>query len=321
MSLPAAEPSPVPGIIVAELQAALRASTGGGVPGWARQIRSWPGKVIPGNERQVTAAVMTLIGHARWPQDQARTLSTVLTPLYRAGWCNDAVVRMLDTGPDGTRQPPWLVDRDTPTVGPLQVYLARRLRRWIPEGFAGQEDTRDVTVLAGRLSDPPVEGTTFQAWAERMRFVYGDAGRRPSAPASGGRATAAHRDGRRAEMTPLERRRETVRRRQKALGALWERAERARQEDDPGVTADTALLLDPDVYDAVAVVARTGDRAQLARLRRAVRLARLDAAAHPGATVEVGRAAEIRRLAESITRRDGSPVPLGSLALLLADMA
>ncbi|WP_410665976.1 hypothetical protein [Amycolatopsis sp. lyj-84] len=319
MSLPSAEPSPVPGIIVAELQAALRESAGGGVPGWARQIRSWPAKVIPGNERQVTAAVMTLISHARWPRDQARTLGTLLTPLYRAGWCNDAIVRMLDTGPDGTRQPPWFVDRDTPTVGPVQVYLARRLHRWIPADPAGQDGTRDSTVFPERLPDPPVAGTTFQAWAERMRFVYGDAERRPSAPSPGGRATVARGDGRRAQVTPLERRREAVRRRQKALGALWERGER--QENDPGVTADTALLLDPDVYEAVALVARTGDRAQIARLRRAVRLARLDAAAHTGRGLEVGRAAEIRRLAESITRRDGSPLPLGSLALLLADMA
>ncbi|WP_158634416.1 hypothetical protein [Amycolatopsis sp. WAC 01375] len=112
-----------------------------------------------------------------------------------------------------------------------------------------------------------------------------------------------------------------MRRRQHVLGALWERGERERYENDPAITADTALLLDPGVYDAVRIAARTGHRAHLARLRRAVRLARLDAAAQPGQNVDAGRAAEIRQLAETITRRDGSPIPLGSLALLLADMA
>ncbi|KFZ82043.1 hypothetical protein ED92_17635 [Amycolatopsis sp. MJM2582] len=312
MSQPVAEPSPVPGIIAAELQVAARGSAGG----WSGQIRSWPGKVVPGNDRQITAAVLTLIGNARWPRDQARELTALFAPLYRAGWCNEAIVRMLDTDPDGTRRPPWLSDRDTPTIGPLKSYLARRLHAWIPAEPDEQDDTRDITRLPSELPDPPIAGTTFRSWAERMRLVYGDAERRaPAAPGSAGP------DRRGGQVTPLERRREAVRRRQRALGALWERGERERYENDPAITADTALLLDPGVYDAVVIAARTGDRAQIARLRRAVRLARLDAAAQPAREVDAGRAAEIRQLAQTITRRDGSVIPLGSLALLLADMA
>ncbi|KFZ80786.1 hypothetical protein ED92_10615 [Amycolatopsis sp. MJM2582] len=75
------------------------------------------------------------------------------------------------------------------------------------------------------------------------------------------------------------------------------------------------------VYDAVKIAARTGDCAQIARLRGAVRLARLNAAALPGHEVGAGRAAEIRQLAKTVTRRDGSVIPLGSLAILLADLA
>lgn len=317
MSQPVAEPSPVPGIVAAELQSTARGCGGG----WSGKIRSWPGKVVPGNDRQITAAVLTLIGNARWPRDQARELTALFTPLYRAGWCNEAIVRMLDTDPDGTRQPPWLVDRDTPTIGPLKIYLARRLHAWIPADPGEQDDTRDITRLPAELPDPPVAGTTFRSWAERMHLVYGDAERRtPAAPAAGS-VGPDRRHGRGGQATPLERRREAVRRRQRALGALWERGERERYEDDPAITADTALLLDPGVYDAVVIAARTGDRAQIGRLRRAVRLARLDVAARPGQDVGAGRAAEIRQLAQTITRRDGSVIPLGSLALLLADMA
>ncbi|MFC9249976.1 hypothetical protein [Amycolatopsis thailandensis] len=318
MSQPAAEPSPVPGIIAAELQAAARESADGRSWGWAGQIRSWPGKVIPGADRQITAAVLTLIGHARWPRGQARDLIALFTPLYRAGWCNDAITRMLDSSPDGTRQPPWFVDRDTPTVGPLTVYLARRLHAWIPADPTEQDDTRDITRLPATVPDPPLAGTTFEAWAERMRIVHGDAERRTPAQPSPGGARPDQRPGTRQKASPLERRREAVRRRQRALGELWERGVR---EIDPAVTADTALLLDPDVYDAVALAARTGDPAQITRLRRAVRLARLDAAATPGPDLSVGRAKEIQQLAASITRRDGTAVPLGSLARLLADMA
>ncbi|MEV7548681.1 hypothetical protein AB0N89_03545 [Amycolatopsis sp. NPDC089917] len=321
MSQPAAEADPVPGIIAAELRAAGRDSADGRGAGWAGQIRSWPGKVIPGTDRQITAAVLTLIGHARWPRDQARELIALFTPLYRAGWCNDAITRMLDSGPDGTWQSPWFVDRDTPTVGPLKVYLARRLNAWIPADPDGRDDPRDNTRLPATVPDPPVEGTTFQAWAERMRLVYGNTERRKPSQVSPGGAGQDRRHGRGEQASPLERRRETVRRRQRALGALWENGERGRQENDPAVTADTALLLDPDVYAAVESAARTGDPAQLVRLRRAVRLARLDAAANPGQELGAGRAAEIQRLAESITRRDGTALPLGSLARLLADMA
>ncbi|WP_410646483.1 hypothetical protein [Amycolatopsis sp. cmx-4-54] len=318
MSQPAADPSPVPGIIAAELQAATRDAAGGRSWGWAGQIRSWPGKVIPGTDRQITAAVLTLIGHARWPRDQAGELIALFTPLYRAGWCNDAITRMLDSGPDGTRQLPWFVDRDTPTVGPLKVYLARRLHAWIPTDPAGEGDTRDITRLPTTVPDPPLAGTTFQAWAERMRLVHGDAERRAPSQPSPGTAGPDRRPGARQKASPLERRREAVRRRQRALGALWERGVR---EIDPAVTADTALLLDPDVFEAVAIAARTGDPAQIPRLRRAVRLARLDAAANPGPGLGAGRADEIQRLAASIIRRDGTAVPLGSLARLLADMA
>ncbi|OXM50263.1 hypothetical protein CFP71_27915 [Amycolatopsis thailandensis] len=318
MSQPAAEPNPVPGIIAAELQTTARDGADGRSWGWAGQIRSWPGKVIPGTDRQITAAVLTLIGHARWPRDQARDLIALFTLLYRAGWCNDAIIRMLDSSPDGTRQPPWFVDRDTPTVGPLTVHLTRRLHAWIPADPTQQDDTRDITRPPATVPDPPLAGTTFQAWAERMRLVHGDAERRTPAQPSPGDARPDQRPGSRQKASPLERRRETVRRRQRALGALWERSV---LEIDPAVTADTALLLDPAVYGAVALAARTGDPAQVTRLRRAVRLARLDAAANPGQELGAGRAAEIQRLAKSITRRDGTALPLGSLARLLADMA
>ncbi|RSN54460.1 hypothetical protein DMH01_36605 [Amycolatopsis sp. WAC 04182] len=317
MSQPVVEHSPVPGIIAAELQVAARGSAGG----WSGRLRSWPGKVVPGNDRQITAAVLTLIGNARWPRDQATELTALFAPLYRAGWCNEAIVRMLDTDPDGTRQPPWLVDRATPTIGPLKIYLARRLRAWIPADPGEQDDTRAITRLPASLPDPPVAGTTFPAWAERMRLVYGDAERRKPATHPATSSEPDRRRGRGGQATPLERRREAVRRRQRALGALWDRGERGLLENDPAITADTALLLHPSVYDAVKIVARTGDRAQIARLRRAVRLARLDVAARPGQEVDAGRAAEIRQLAQTITRRDGSAIPLGSLALLLADMA
>ncbi|RSM80542.1 hypothetical protein DL991_10525 [Amycolatopsis sp. WAC 01375] len=141
MSQPVAERSPVPGIIAAELQTTARGHGGG----WSGQIRTWPGKVVPGNDRQVTAAVLTLIGNARWPRDQARELTALFAPLYRAGWCNEAIVRMLDSDPDGTRRPPWLVDHETPTIGPLTIYLNRRLHAWIPADPADPDDTRDIT--------------------------------------------------------------------------------------------------------------------------------------------------------------------------------
>lgn len=45
------------------------------------------------------------------------------------------------------------------------------------------------------------------------------------------------------------------------------------------MTKDAELLRDRGVYDAMTIAARTGDRAQIARLRCGVWLARLDAAA------------------------------------------
>ncbi|EMD23724.1 hypothetical protein [Amycolatopsis azurea] len=74
------------------------------------------------------------------------------------------------------------------------------------------------------------------------------------------------------ERSPLQRRRAVVTRRQAALGALRNSGAGALPEDDPNITPDTALLLDPDVCTALA---GTGSGKRMAPLRRAVKLARL----------------------------------------------
>ncbi|WP_410659225.1 hypothetical protein [Amycolatopsis sp. lyj-112] len=308
MTQPHVEPSPVPGIIAAELKTALRDSTGGGVPGWARQSRDWPGKVVPANDRQAKAAVWTFLSRTRWPREQARSLAAAFAPLYQAGWCNDAIVRMLDSDPDGARQPPWFLgETSSPPGGTLHVYLNRRLASW----------SRTEADSVG-MPDPPVAGTTFQAWAERMQLVYGDTER--SRPARTASPPHGHPAPGRVIPTPLARRRNTVTRRQKALSGLTRHEDNGRFERDPDVTPDTALLLDPDVHEAIAVLARTGGRQHVARLRRAVLLARFSTTLSSGTLGDPETQAQIRQAAESIKLRDGTPAPLAMLALFLADI-
>jgi hypothetical protein len=151
--------------IVTELQL-LNGVAGSTDLRWAFGLREWPGKIIPANEIQIGLAVHTLINRALWPRDQWSPLVELFTPLYRAQWCNDAIVHVLDNNPDGTPAPPWHGGNGRASAsrshGPsLHVYLDSRLYRWRAADPSTPDDSADPPTA-------PLQGCTFVDWANRM---------------------------------------------------------------------------------------------------------------------------------------------------------
>lgn len=146
----------------------------GNVPGfqgprhlWVAHLRSWPGKVAPVGERQIRAAAQSLISRAEWPTYEGRDLERELTRLYEAGWCNHAIIHMLDHNPDGTRVPPWNTGIDRQKTG-LVRYIRRRLKAWSTTEQTSDADT-DQSIPA-----PAAPTVSFAEWALRMHEVYGE---------------------------------------------------------------------------------------------------------------------------------------------------
>ncbi|WNV82908.1 hypothetical protein [Umezawaea sp. Da 62-37] len=133
---------------------------------WIANTREWPGKVIPSTDDHIDAAVLTLISRAEWPRTEIRDLTRLLTRFYQAGWCNDAIVHLLDRDPDGTRVPPFN-DGKTKHDSGLLPYFRRRLNKW-----------RDTELHSGHDDDyvPPTpvrRAVNFADWAHRMHAVHG----------------------------------------------------------------------------------------------------------------------------------------------------
>lgn len=269
-------------LITAELRRALDHLPGGApVAVWARVVREWPGRVVPGTDAQVRAAVLTLLSRALWPPDQCEALVAALAPRYRAGWCNDAIVRALDHDPDGTRVPPWhTTDGRGGPRGELLPYVQGRLARW-------------------RDADPPLPATSFPDWAARMRTVHGGAHRAGTPPR---------------RLDPDQAHRVYDRNHRARPHPAPEPVPRAPDRDvAPPPDPHLALLADPRVRAAVTALARATAprRHHLHQLRAAVRHADLDPTA-PTPDPE-----QLRQWTARVTRGDGTPVDPQALSRLI----
>lgn len=315
-------------LITAELMAALRETPqtiaagipGSSVPFWMRSLREWPSKVAPSNPRQIRAAVLTLISRALWPHTELETLIRILSPLYRAGWSNAAILYMLDTNPDGTAVIwPWRTtekaDDSTPRPD-LHVYLDRRLRVW-------RKADPDTPALSSLAPNPPLPATTFAAWFARMHTVYGDGLRDGNHHASSTppeQAQHAYDRNHRNRALPVTRARELQERQEQALSRLATASAPRLSSTSAGefVPDDLALLTDPAVHAALVALVSSPRirRYKIEALRRAVLEARANVSrTSPPPAVDYATA---DKLAATIVRFDGTTLTLLEIQTLLS---
>lgn len=284
---------------------------------WMYKIREWPGKVVPTNETQIRAAVLTLISRTLWPGSERATLIEELTPLYKQGWCNDAIIRAMEFNPDGERTRPWHTGTgDGKHNGALTKYLQSRLKVW------RQADPDSLATVKSHIPPTPIErAVSFEEWAYRMWEVYGDGerdGTNNTMTAEQAKAIFERNHNRRG--TPLDRSRlrarrlrETARNLEELGGTIPTSANHEHElldRDD-----DLALILDADVLDAVQtfVAAPQREHGHLTALRAAVARARRNS------TVDRQQASlpEVARLVATVVDANGSRASLASVRYLI----
>ncbi len=307
-------------IITAELLRCLEHTpsfSGRRLQPWMYRIREWPGKVVPLNDDQIHAAVLTLISRTLWPHDELQPLTRELTPLYEAGWCNDAIVRAMEYNPDDTRAAPWHAGTgDGKHRGELTEYIQRRLRKW------RQADPDSLADVRTHIPPTPVvRAVSFDRWANRMLDVYGDSQREvPSNPMTATQARAAYDTNHRRRGTPLDRtyqrveRLNAVTRQLEELGGVIPNDPTRDDHHFVDPTDDLVLLADPDVHRALRDFTATEQRGRhhVRRLRAAISRARLNATARNAVTVST-----IATLSATVTRLDGTPIAQETLRYLL----
>ncbi|GGM82623.1 hypothetical protein GCM10012275_61500 [Longimycelium tulufanense] len=174
----------------------------------------WPGRVVPGTDADIAAAVTELCRRADWPLDplSTRALARVLEPFFHHGWCVDALITALDRTPDQQRKAPWRAEG-----GDLAAFVVRRLRAWTLD-----PDTSPTVIPL----DPPIRAMTPTEWhaktAHRRRDTSPDRTRRKlTATGQQARAQALrHAHGR--QHSIVDRIRESEQRQQNALARLDE---------------------------------------------------------------------------------------------------
>ncbi|MFE2755653.1 hypothetical protein ACFXGA_27000 [Actinosynnema sp. NPDC059335] len=284
---------------------------------WMYRIREWPGKVVPVNDDQLHAAVLTLISRTLWPHSELRVLTRELKPLYEAGWCNDAIVRAMEYNPDDTRAVPWHAGTgDGKHRGVLVDFIQRRLRKW------RQADPDSLATVKTHIPPTPiVRAVPFHTWAARMWQVYGDGERDlPANPMTPEQIQAVYDRNHRHRGTPLDRakrRIDQLARVNRRLEELGGTAPHDPVRDDYGFadpTDDLILLADPDVHRALQAfaAAERRDRHHATTLRAAITRARINGAARRKVPLRT-----IAELSAEVTRPDGTPVSQRTLRYLL----
>lgn len=166
--------------------------------------RRWPGRVVPETDREVDVAVEALCSLASWPDAVFSRIRDVLAPWFAAGWCVDALLRAVDTRPDGTSQ-----GRPRGRDQVAHEFLHARLRAWSGDGSG--------------FARPPLPGMTLGQWwrvNRRNAALNAPRARTPLAE-SGETARAAAASQARAHLRdPVQRCRERGRRRQEVLDSL-----------------------------------------------------------------------------------------------------
>lgn len=166
--------------------------------------RKWPGRVVPETAREYDAAVEAFCSRASWADAARPHVRAVLTPWFAAGWCVDALLRAVDTRPDGTSQ-----GRPRGRDQVAHEFLHARLRAWSGDG-------------AG-FARPPLPGMSLGAWwrVNRRNAALNEPRRRVSLDAAGESARASAAAQARAHLRdPVRRCRERGSRRQEALDSL-----------------------------------------------------------------------------------------------------
>ncbi|MFD0207442.1 MULTISPECIES: hypothetical protein [Saccharothrix] len=284
---------------------------------WMYRIREWPGKVVPVNDDQVRAAVLTLISRTLWPYSELQELTREVKPLYEAGWCNDAIVRAMEYNPDDTRAVPWHAGTgDGKHRGVLAEFIQRRLRKW------RQADPDSLASVKTHIPPTPiVRAVSFDVWAGRMRQVYGDGERDlPANPMTPEQIQAVHDRSHRWRGSPLDRNKRRIaqldlaNQRLEELGGVIPHDFNRDDHHFVDPTDDLILLSDPDVHRALCefTTAERRDHHHASRLRAAITRARLNGAARNAVPVRM-----IAELSAAVTRPDGTPVAQKTLRYLL----
>ncbi len=314
-------PSEAGKAIAAELLRVLQAHPrfyGRRLQPWMYKMREWPGKVVPTNEIQIRAAVLTLISRTRWPGSERGTLIEELTPLYEQGWCNDAIVRAMEFNPDGERAYAWHTGTDDGKHrGVLTDYIQSRLRTW------RQADPDSLASVKTHIPPAPIErAVSFDEWAYRMWEVYGDGERNATSNhITAEQAKAIYDRNHRHRGTPLDRSRQRAQRHRKAtlnleeLGGTVPVVNAVPEHAFLDAHDDLALILDSDVLDALRafVSAPQREHRHLSTLRDALSRAR-----HNGA-ISRQRASlpEVARLVASVVDANGIAASHASLRYLI----
>ncbi|MFJ8963314.1 hypothetical protein ACIRG5_28405 [Lentzea sp. NPDC102401] len=284
---------------------------------WMYKIREWPGKVVPTNETQIQAAVLTLISRTLWPGSEHAALIKELTPLYKQGWCNDAIIRAMEFNPDGERTRPWHTGTgDGKYNGALTKYLQSRLRIW------RQADPDSLATVESHIPPTPIErAVSFEEWAYRMWQVYGDGerdGTNNSMTPEQAKAIFERNHNRRG--TPLDRSRlraqrlrETARNLDELGGTIPSNASNEHELLDPD--DELALILDQDVLEAVQTFVAVPQREH--RHLTALRAAVVRARRRGTLDRQLASLPEVARLVGTVVDANGSRASLASVRYLI----